>query len=509
MAKTLILILGDQLSSDIASLRDTGRNDAVVFMAEVYEEATYVRHHKKKIALVFAAMRHFATELRRDGWSVDYVTLDDPNNAGSLAQEVARAVSRLAIDRVVVVQPGEWRLVTEIGNWGDFLGIPVTVLEDNRFIVSHARFNDWAGGRKQFRMEYFYREIRRETGLLMTDSGEPEGGRWNFDVENRKTMSPDFFLPLPTQFEPDEITQEVLNLVGSRFADHFGDLSPFWFAVSRAQAEASLDAFIESFLPHFGDYQDAMVDGERFLYHSVLSTSINIGLLNPLAVCRAAEQAYYNGKAPLNAVEGFIRQIIGWREYVRGIYWLEGPSYAERNFLQAARALPGFYWTGNTRMACVRAAVLQTKEEAYAHHIQRLMVTGTFALLAGVRPKEVHEWYLAVYADAFEWVELPNTLGMSQYADGGLLASKPYAASGTYIDKMSDYCGNCSYKVKLKHGEGACPFNFLYWDFIARNDEKLRGNPRLGMAYRTWDKMKDETKQGHRDSAKQFLDSLV
>ncbi|WP_425405004.1 cryptochrome/photolyase family protein [Hwanghaeella sp.] len=508
MSKTLILILGDQVSAGISSLRAAPPADAVVLMAEVGAEATYVKHHKKKIALIFSAMRHFAEDLRAQGWTVDYVALDDPDNTGSLRSEVRRALDRHACDRIAVTEPGEWRLRTDMTTWSDSMAVPVDIREDDRFIAGHAEFDAWAEGRKQLRMEYFYREMRRKTGLLMTADGEPEGGRWNFDAENRKPAKADLFMPRPSGFEPDTITQSVLALVQDRFPDHFGDLVPFWFPVTAAQAEEALDSFIDKALPYFGDYQDAMLTEEKFLYHSVLSPAINIGLLDPLDVCRRAEAAYKDGKAPLNAVEGFIRQIIGWREFIRGIYWWAGADYVEGNALGARRDLPWFYWSGDTEMNCIRETVKQTREEAYAHHIQRLMVTGTFALLAGVDPRQIHEWYLSVYADAFEWVELPNTLGMSQFADGGLVASKPYAASGAYIDKMSDYCGHCRFDVKRKNGEGACPFNFLYWDFIARNEEKLKGNPRLGPVYRTWHRMKQETRDAHRSSAARFLDSL-
>jgi deoxyribodipyrimidine photolyase-related protein len=508
MTKTLVPILGDQLSAEIASLRAVEKSKAVVLLAEVSAETEYVKHHKKKIALVFSAMRHFAQELRDDGWAVDYVTLDMPGNTGSLREETARAVERNGCGNVIVTEAGEWRLREDMKGWGDACACPVDVLEDERFIASHEEFDRWADGRKQLRMEYFYREMRRKTGLLMDGSGKPEGGKWNFDAENRKPAKANMVMPQPVRFEPDETTRSVLDLVGERFSDHFGDIEPFGFPVTKDQAEEALDAFIDTALPNFGAYQDAMLSGERFLYHSVLSPAINLGLLDPLAVCRRAEAAYRNGHAPLNAVEGFIRQIIGWREFVRGIYWWAGHDYVSRNALAAERDLPWFYWTGETDMTCLKAVVTQTREEAYAHHIQRLMITGTFALLAGIEPRQVHEWYLAVYADAFEWVELPNTLGMSQFADGGLVASKPYAASGAYIDRMSNYCGACRYDVKKKHGQGACPFNYLYWDFIARNEEKLAGNPRLGPVYRTWAGMKEETRKAHRTSAARFLASL-
>jgi deoxyribodipyrimidine photolyase-related protein len=503
----LVLVLGDQLSPSISSLRAADKAIARVLMVEVMEEATYVRHHKKKIAFLFAAMRHFANELTAAGWNVDYVPLDAPDNRGSFTSEIARAVERIRPSRVIITEPGEWRVHQAVEGWAERFGVPVDILKDCRFVSSKESFAAWAKGRKQLRMEFFYREMRRQTGLLM-DGDQPIGGKWNFDAENRKPAKGTLFLPEPMRFEPDEITRQVLDLVDERFSDHFGDLTPFWFGVTADQAEQALAHFIEAALPHFGDYQDAMLRGERFLYHSILSLYINAGLLDPLAVCREVEKAYQAGHAPLNAAEGFIRQIIGWRDYVRGIYWLNMPAYVDENALDAKRPLPDFYWTGDTDMTCLREAILQTKEEAYAHHIQRLMVTGNFAMLAGVHPKAVHEWYLAVYADAYEWVELPNTLGMSQYADGGLLASKPYAASGNYINKMSDYCQHCRFDVKRKTGEGACPFNALYWDFLARNEGKLRGNPRLAQIYRTWDRMADTKQMDYRESASAFLAKL-
>ena len=507
MTGTLVLILGDQLSRGISSLKNANPDTDRVLMVEVMEEATYVRHHKKKIAFVLSAMRHFAERLHQDGWQVDYVRLNDADNSGSFAGEVRRAIARHEISRVVVTEPGEWRVLKMIMSWQADLGLPVEILPDGRFIASHDDFAAWAEGRKQLRMEYFYRGMRRKTGLLMT-GGEPEGGQWNFDADNRKPARAGLFMPRPRRVEPDAITCEVLELVEQRFSGHFGDLQPFWFAVTTEEAEAALEQWLAECLASFGDYQDAMLNGEPFLYHSLLALYINAGLLDPLKVCRKVEAAYHRGEAPLNSVEGFIRQIIGWREYVRGIYWLKMPGYVSENHFAADRPLPDFYWSGETDMACMRAAIGQTKQEAYAHHIQRLMVTGNFALLAGVDPAEVHEWYLAVYADAYEWVELPNTLGMSQFADGGLLASKPYAASGNYINKMSDYCGTCRYKVSRKTGEDACPFNALYWDFLARNEAMLKGNPRLGQVYRTWYRMDPEKRAEYRESAAKFLGNL-
>jgi deoxyribodipyrimidine photolyase-related protein len=491
----------------MSSLRNAEPKRDLVLMAEVAEEATYVRHHKKKIAFLFSAMRHFAKELTDAGWRVDYRRLDDDDNRGSFTGEIERALEQYKPKRIIVTEPGEWRVLQALETWEDQFGLPVDIHEDDRFIASIGEFKDWAEGRKQLRMEYFYREMRRKTGLLM-NGDKPEGGRWNFDQENRKPAKADLIMPSPKRFEPDKTTTEVLKLVGERFGAHFGDLEPFWFAVTRKDAEAALDHFIAEALPSFGDYQDAMLEDERFLFHSVTSLYLNCGLLDPLDICRRVENAYKQGRTPLNAAEGYIRQIIGWREYVRGIYWLKMPGYVEENFFGHDRPVPDFYWTGKTDMACLSAAITQTKEEAYAHHIQRLMVTGNFAMLAGVDPRALHEWYLIVYADAYEWVELPNTLGMSQFGDGGLLASKPYAASGAYINRMSDHCKSCTYNVKQRTGEKACPFNALYWDFLTRNREKLGDNRRMGPIYRTYDRFDKDEKQRIAKSAKAFKKTL-
>jgi deoxyribodipyrimidine photolyase-related protein len=499
--------LGDQLSLTLPSLAAGDPKRDVVVMAEVDAEATYVRHHKKKIAFIFAAMRHFAAELRKAGWRVEYVTLDDPKNGGSFTSEVGRFAKALKPERIVITEPGEWRVAEMIDAWRDVFGVPVDVLRDTRFICTIPEFAGWAKDRKSLRMEFFYREMRKKTGLLM-DGDEPEGGAWNFDAENRKAAKPDLFIPKPKPFPPDATTKDVLKLVAKRFSNHFGDLEPFWFGVTSADAKAAFAHFVQTALPNFGDYQDAMLLNEKFLYHSIISLYINVGLLDPLDVCRKVEAEYRKGRVPLNAAEGFIRQIIGWREYVRGIYWLKMPGYVDENFFGNTRPLPDFYWTAETDMACLKACITQTKEEAYAHHIQRLMVTGNFALIAGIDPKQVHEWYLMVYADAFEWVELPNTLGMSQFADGGLLGSKPYAASGNYINKMSDYCTSCHYDVKQRVGPKACPFNALYWDFLDRNAGTLAKNPRMSQIYATWRKMADKDKAEVRKSAAAFLNTL-
>ncbi|MCL4126241.1 UNVERIFIED_CONTAM: hypothetical protein GTU68_013342 [Idotea baltica] len=472
-------------------------------MAEVMAEATYVPHHPKKIALVLSAMRRFASALKEDGWTVAYTKLDDEANTGSISGELVRRASELGADDVIATTPSEWRLIEALNN----LPLVVRQLPDDRFITSPKEFADWAEGRKELRMEWFYREVRRKTGLMMEGS-EPVGGKWNYDSDNRKPAPDDTRPPKPPVFQPDAVVTEVLELVEDRFAENFGELYPFELATNRSQAIAVLDHFISHALPRFGDYQDAMVTGEPWLWHAVISPYLNIGLLNPIEVCRRAEDAFHAGAAPLNAVEGFIRQIIGWREYVRGIYFLEGPDYTSRNALDHTRPLPTLFWGGETHMRCLSEVVGQTQEHAYAHHIQRLMITGNFALLSGLDPGAVHQWYLSVYADAFEWVEAPNTIGMSQFADGGLVASKPYVSSGNYISKMSNYCAGCHYNVKAKTGESACPFNLLYWHFIERNRDRFQNNPRMAVIYRGWDKREAGQRKMVLDHATDWLGRL-
>jgi len=480
----LRIILGDQLSFEIAALADLDPGRDTVLMMEVQEEGSYVPHHKQKIVLVLSAMRHFAHGLRARGMRVDYVELDHADNTGTLAGEVARAVGKHRPARIIVTEAGEWRVQASIDSWAALTGVPVEVRSDDRFFATHARFAVWARERRTWRMEHFYREMRREHRILMED-GQPAGGKWNYDMANRKRLPQGMTTPTRLRFPPDEATQAVMALVERRFSGHCGSLEAFGWPVTRADALRMLQEFITDALPHFGDYQDAMQAGAPFLFHSLLSAALNIGLLSPREVCAAAEAAGASGAAPLNAVEGFVRQILGWREYVRGVYWSWMPGYAQRNALQANRRLPEFYWTGETKMRCLREVIADTMKYAYSHHIQRLMVTGNFALLAGIAPQEVERWYMAVYADAYEWVEMPNTLGMAVFADGGQMASKPYAASGAYIDRMSDYCSGCAYEVKLKTGPRACPFNYLYWAFLIRHEQRLAKNLRLAMPYRT------------------------
>ncbi len=500
----LVLVLGDQLSPNLSALAAADRARDTVVMAEVRQEATYVPHHPKKIAFLFAAMRKFAARLQADGWQVAYTRYDDPQNAGSIVGELQRRAEATGAAEVLVTRPGEWRLIEAL----QAMPLPLQLLEDDRFIASLAEFEAWAEGRKQLRMEYFYREMRKKTGLLM-EGGAPAGGKWNYDHDNRKPApGAEVFDHGPPRFDPDATVAEVLTLVGAAFPSNFGALEPFWFATDADQAEAALEHFLTHRLATFGDYQDAMLTDQRFLSHAVLGLYLNAGLLDALDVCRRAEAAWRAGAAPINAVEGFIRQILGWREFIRGIYFHEGPDYPRRNALGHHRRLPDFYWGAETKMHCIAQAVAQTRDEAYAHHIQRLMVTGNFALLAGLDPGQVSEWYLAVYADAYEWVESPNVVGMALFADGGVVGSKPYVSSGAYIDRMSDYCGGCAYSVKAKTGADACPFNLLYWFFLDRHRDRFAKNPRMSRIYATWDRMAPERRATVLSEAQGFLDRM-
>ncbi|WP_297443623.1 cryptochrome/photolyase family protein [Acidocella sp.] len=494
----LFPVLGDQLSLGLPSLALADKTNDVVLMMEVREEAVTPRHHQKKIAFILSAMRHFAQELRSVGWQVEYVTLDDPANTQSFTGEIERACRRHNTRSIIATWPGEHRVMLALRDLG------AELVEDTRFLSTRADFATWAEGRKQLRMEYFYRTLRTRLGVLM-QGGKPIGGQWNFDTENRKPLPREIEVPPSYTEPPDDITSQVLTLVEREFGNHFGDLYPFTHAVTRAGAQAALHRFIADRLPRFGDYQDAMRQGEPLLFHAHIALYLNCGLLLPGECVAAAEAAYRAGAVPLNATEGFIRQILGWREYVRGLYWLKMPGYATLNALGAKRPLPDFYWTGKTDMNCLHQCVQETKANAYAHHIQRLMVLGNYALLAGIDTAAVNEWYLLVYADAFEWVELPNVSGMVLYADGGLLASKPYAAGGAYINRMSDYCRSCRFDPTQKLGERACPFNALYWNFLVSNQTLLKGNPRLALAYKTLNAMPPEMVAALQTRAAQFL----
>ena len=487
----LCLILGDQLSFDLASLQGLNYERDAVLMVEVMEEASHVPHHPQKITLIFSAMRHFAQTLRARGITVHYVALDDLQNTGSVPSELHRWQSLLGPNELHLTECGDWRLEQSLKD----SGLAISWHIDTRFLCSRDEFSSWAQGKKQLRMEFFYREMRRKSGLLLNGDGTPVGGAWNFDAENRKVLPKNVKAPYPIRFSGDSITLEVLALVEKHFSRHYGSLEAFDYPVTQADAQSLWDYFLDYGLAAFGDYQDAMATDEPFLFHARISAALNIGLLDMRQLCTDVEAAYWSGKIALNAAEGFIRQLIGWREYVRGVYWLKMPEYATGNLFGNNRPLPPLYWTGETRMNCMRQAIGQSLKHAYAHHIQRLMVTGNFALLAGIAPNQICDWYLAIYMDAFDWVELPNTLGMVMHADGGYLGSKPYCASGQYIKRMSDYCRHCAYSVTESTSENACPFNALYWHFLMRHGDVLRSNQRMGMMYKNLDRMPEAKQQ--------------
>jgi len=502
----LCVIPGDQLGRRLPLLDRASRSDDMLWMAEAAEESTRVPSHKARTALFLSAMRHHAEWLRKSGGSPDYRRLDDKDNCGSPGREMRAAIRRWRPQRVVAVEAGEWRVDQMLNEACREEGVEIRWLSHPHFFASRDEFRRHAGGSKQLRMEYFYRELRRRHGVLM-DSGGPCGGRWNYDSENREHFPPkgSGFVPPPVSFAPDAITAEVLRLVEKHFPDNPGSLRGFDWPVTPEQAQAAHNDFIDRRVERFGQYQDAMWAGEPVLYHSRLSAAMNLKLLEARQVVAAAEAAYRQGRAPLAALEGFVRQILGWREYVRGVYWLWMPDYAGWNELGAQAPLPRFYWTGETEMRCLREVVGETLRTGYAHHIQRLMVTGLFALLAGVAPRQVHEWYLAIYVDAVEWVELPNVLGMSQFADGGRMASKPCAATGKYIARMSNYCRGCRYDPEQRTGERACPFTVLYRDFLMRREDRLRRVPGMEIQLRKLVRIEPGEKWSIREKAQEIL----
>lgn len=502
--RNLIIILGDQLDEFATVLNHFDPTQDKIWMVEVLEESTHVMSSKQRTTFFLSAMRHFATQLKNKGWPVIYSQLDDDNNSGSLAGELEKAIQANQPKSLRMTAPGDYRVLQNLRAVAHQFQIPLEILDDASFFSTVRDFKQHIQGRKQIRLEYFYRELRQKTGVLM-DGKKPIGGKWNFDSENRSSFGKQGpgVVPAPSRFASDSITLEVIQLVENKLAQHPGTISQFSWPVTRSQALIALDTFIQQRLAHFGQYQDAMWQGEVWLYHSHLASALNVKLLQATEVVAAAEQAYHKGLAPIEAVEGFIRQILGWREYVRGIYWTQMPEYLELNEMNAHANLPEFFWTAKTDMACLRDAIELTLNTGYAHHIQRLMVTGLYTLLLGVKPKQVHEWYLAVYVDAVEWVELPNTLGMSQFADAGLMASKPYIASGKYIDRMSNHCKNCRYNPAISTGNTACPFTTMYWDYLAKHADVLAKNPRMLMQLKNLNRLSENDKLAISEQAQQ------
>ena len=509
-ARFLVLVLGDQIESRSAAFDGFDPAADVVWMAEVGEEATHVWSHKARIAVFLAAMRHFRDALRAQGFAVDYHALGDSENRGSFATELMEAVRRIEPQRLVAIEPGEWRVKQNLVEAARTLGVPLNIRPDRHFLCSHEEFAAHAGGRKTLRLEYFYREMRRKLGLLV-DGSRPVGGQWNHDADNRLSFGKEGpgKLPRPLGFPPDQLTREVIRLVESRFAGHPGSLAHFDWPVTPADARRALDDFVENRLPQFGPYEDAMWTGQPYVYHSRLSAAVNLKFLDPRDAAAAAEQAYRDDRAPLQSAEAVIRQFIGWREFIRGVYWRFMPDYEKSNALGADAPLPWFYWTGETEMACLREVIGQTLALGFAHHIQRLMVAGLFAQLLGVHPFEVHKWFLAIYVDALDWVTLPNVLGMSQFADGGVMSSKPYAATGRYIQRMSNYCVGCRFDPAKSLGDDACPFTTLYWDFLMRHEKRLRANLRMGFQVRNLSRLARDDRAAIRRQAGALRDALA
>ena len=501
---SLRLVLGDQLHESVSSLNDVQATDDLIVLMEVKPEADYAKHHKRKLVFIFSAMRHFAENLK-DKFRVKYFKLDDEDNKHSFVENIKVIIESEQLDKLILTEPAEYRLLKQFEAEFSSVDFEVEIRSDDRFFTSKKEFKEFAESQKDLRLENFYRSIRKKTGYLMEANGKPVGGKWNYDHENRSAYK--FKEPIPERlsFEQDEITKEVISLVMKNFQGSFGDCEEFDEAVTHEQALKVFHYFLQNFLPLFGKYQDAMIQDNPFMFHSRISHYINIGILPVSYVCDEVIKKV--GDVPLSSIEGFLRQIIGWREYIRGVYWLKMPDYLDVNYFNHSRELPEFFWNGETELNCAKSVIESTRKYAYSHHIQRLMITGNIALLMGVKPIEVHEWYLGVYDDAYEWVELPNTFGMALYADGGFLSTKPYIASGNYINKMSNFCKGCRYNVKLKVGEDACPFNYLYWNFLHENKDKLSSNRRLFMPYRNLSKKTEEELSKIQSSAKIFLES--
>jgi len=505
MVKRLVVILGDQLSHNLATLKQADKANDLIVMAEVSDETGYVPHHPKKIVLILSAMRKFAAQLRQEGWHVAYTQLEDAQNSGSLSGEILRQAALAGTDQVVVTEPAEWRVIQAF----EALPLHVTLLQDDRFIASHAEFDRWAEGRKALRMEYFYRDMRKKNDILMINAKDPEGGKWNFDKSNRQKWKGKPEIPHERGFRKDvsDLVEEIKNAG----VETFGSIESknYNWPTTREDSLSVLNYFCKNLLVHFGDYQDALHTDEAYLFHSRLSFSMNTKMLSPKEVINSVLDYYYDHKdeIDISQVEGFIRQILGWREYMRGIYWKEMPGYRRTNKLRNQNKLAGFYWDAKTKMNCLHHAIKNSLENAYAHHIQRLMITGNYALLTETHPDEVDQWYLGIYIDAIEWVEITNTRGMSQFADGGIVATKPYVSSGSYINKMSNYCKGCSYDKKQRTGENACPFNSLYWNFLDDKREELRGNNRMGMMYNLLGKINPEELARIKERAYQIMEN--
>ncbi|MCA8986884.1 MAG: cryptochrome/photolyase family protein [Planctomycetaceae bacterium] len=493
--RNLVLIFGDQLQHDSAALDDFDIQQDSLWMAEVEEEITYVWSHQLRIAMFLSAMRHFREECQDRDRPIEYHELNptsDSDRGKSFIEILKQDLKRLKPQKVIFVQPGDYRVWNTIRELLEQADVEYEVRPDRHFYCSPQEFLEYSAGKKELRLEYFYRWLRKKHNVLMDQDGQPEGGQWNFDHDNREAFGksgPESKLA-PRQFRPDEITQQVIELVRQRYPKHPGSLESFDLPVTRTEALKKLRHFITERLDNFGRYEDAMWTDQTYLYHSHLSACLNLKLISPRECIEKAVEAYYSGEAALNSVEGFVRQILGWREFIRGIYWTHMPDYAELNALEAESELPQFYWDGATDLNCVRESMRHVRLHAYSHHIHRLMILGNLSQTLGVHPYRFHEWHMAMYLDAIDWVSLPNTLGMSQFGDGGIVGTKPYCSTGNYVNKMSNFCRNCQYDYKKKVGEDACPLTTFYWDFLDRNYEQLKENPRMKFAIQNVQKLR-------------------
>jgi len=504
---TLRLLLGDQLNP-LHPWFGTRSNDVVYVMMEVRQETDYVLHHAQKILAIFAAMRDFSAQLKRAGHRVHYLAIDAPDNEHAIPANLDRLIALYKATRLEYQEPDEWRLDRQLAEYANRLPISIGSVGTDHFYTSRNEVARYFGSRRRWTMESFYRHMRSKHGVLLEEDRQPAGGKWNYDHHNRRPWSG--APPEPADARPTHDHRRLWEAIQQAGIKSFGEPSAntFRWPVNRAEALQQLELFLTQALPDFGTYQDAMSSRAPRLFHSLLSFALNTKMLSPKEVVARVEAAWRAGMAPLHSAEGFIRQILGWREYVRGVYWARMPGYAESNALGHHRDLPSWFWNGKTRMQCLNQAITQSLVDAYAHHIQRLMVIGNFSLLAGLAPDHVHRWYLGVYIDAFEWVEMPNTVGMSQFADGGFLATKPYVSSGAYMHRMSDHCRGCFYEHDDRLGERACPFNALYWQFFMRNEKTLRANARLSLVYRQLERMAEPQKKALADRADLILSRI-
>ncbi len=507
---TLRLLLGDQLNP-LHPWLERVESDVVWVMMEVASETQKHLLHAQKVLGVFAAMRDFARNLRTQGHQVHYIRIGSPHNRHNFVDNLAALAKHHQASAVQWQEIDDHDLQAQLRAWAQGSGLAWEEADSGHFLSARDELARVMGARKQWTMEHWYRHMRKRHRVLLDDKGNPLGGQWNFDADNRKPWRGQPAAPPDWRHHHDH--RALWQDIQQAGIDTFGQsqAADFRWPLNRDEALHDLQAFVQHALPYFGEHQDAMANGQPRLFHSLLSFALNLKMLHPREVIDAAVQAFNSGQAPLSAVEGFVRQILGWREYVRGIYWAHMPGYRDRNALQHHARLPRWFWTGDTRMACLREAIGQSLDNAHAHHIHRLMVIGNFALLAGLQVQAVHGWYLGVYVDALEWVELPNTLGMSQCADGGLVATKPYAASAAYIHRMSDHCKGCAYDHKQRVGDTACPFNSLYWDFFDRHGEHYASNHRLGMVYKNLKRFSEQELMAIRERAaflKANLDGL-